>query len=100
MNPKKTAVLLNGKEIELKDWLVSVSPSGFSSNITNIGVQNYSDIGFKIKSVLAVCMQALESLAEGSSTADASDFCNVLQIACDLIPHSELELLTEIRKAM
>ena len=46
-------------------------------------------------------MQALESLDNGSSLlADTSDLCNVLQIAYDLIPHSELELLTYIQQAV
>ena len=94
MNSKKTAVILNGKEVELKDWLVSISQSGSGHTNANI------DIGFKIKSILAVCMQALESLDNGSSLADTSDLCNVLQIAYDLIPHSELELLTYIQQAV
>lgn len=100
MNPKKTAVILNGKEVELKDWLVSISQSGSDHTNANIEVRDYSDIGFKIKSILAVCMQALESLDNGSSLADTSDLCNVLQIAYDLIPHSELELLTYIQQAI
>ena len=54
MNSKKTAVILNGKEVELKDWLVSISQSGSDHTNANIEVRDYSDIGFKIKSILPI----------------------------------------------
>lgn len=48
MNSKKTAVILNGKEVELKDRLVSISQSGSGHTNANIEVRDYSDIVLKL----------------------------------------------------
>lgn len=78
--------------IEFKNYLDTIK----QNNTAEISVKSYSEIGFKIKSILRVCMQAMD-IDGTSNIATESDFQNVLQIASDLVPMSEFELLDKLK---
>ncbi|AJW62894.1 hypothetical protein VO54_01417 [Elizabethkingia miricola] len=97
MTPKKTAVIVNGKEVDLTGYFETLAREPNQSEFyTKIGVSSYQEIGYLQNSILSVCRQALET---GEQIADGLDFSRLLELVQKLIPYAELELLTKIQQS-
>jgi|GEM_PF-717963 hypothetical protein len=106
MTKKETAVIIDGKKIDLKDWFVSNKEKGLENTPFN-KVQN---LGYILYDMLGVCACALDYINDNDQLksnlqtqvlgASPSDVANVLRFAKTLIPHVELQLLTEIQESI
>ncbi|WP_255412857.1 hypothetical protein [Elizabethkingia sp. YR214] len=94
----KTAVTLNGKEIDLASYFETLSrgPNNSSFHI-KMEISSYEEIGYLQHSILSVCRQALEA---SEQIADGLDFSRLLELVQKLIPHTELELLSRIQRSI
>lgn len=94
---KDNIISINGKKIDAKGYFNTLEKVGnkeVSRLYARIEILNYSELGYMLNSLLSVTRQALES--EISEVADKLDLSRVLEIATNLIPFAELELLSEI----
>lgn len=106
MTKKETAVIIDGKKIDLKDWFVSNKEKGLEYTAFN----QVQDLGFVLNDILGVCACALYNIDENPSLnqaeqcrilgASALSVANVLKFAQTLIPQAELGLLTEIQESI
>ena len=106
MTKKETAVLIDGKAIDLKAWFTSNHEKG----LTDTAFDEVKDLGFIIDDILGVCACALNSISDNANMSDYDksvilgasplNVANVLRFAQTLIPHSELELLTDIQNSI
>ena len=106
MTKKETAVIIDGKKIDLKDWFVSNKEKGLEDTAYN----KVKHLGYILDNILGVCACALSFIGENEKLtgneqnkylgANPLDVAEVLQFAKTLIPHAELELLTEIQESI
>lgn len=106
MTNKETAVIIDGKAINLKEWFVSNQEKG----LTGTEFAEVQGLGWLINDIMGVCATALHFISENDklSSADlrkgfgasAGEVARVLRFAQTLTPYSELELLTNIQKSI
>ena len=106
MTKKETAVLIDGKEIELKDWITSNQEKGLNQT----AFKNVKDLGYILNDIIGVCACALNCIEEKANMNDFEkskilgasplEVANVLRFAQNLIPYPELELLSNLQKAI
>lgn len=106
MTKKETAVIIDGKAINLKEWFVSNQEKG----LTDTGFNEVQDLGFILNDIIGVCACALNCISDNANMTDYDkstilgasplSVANVLRFAQNLIPNSELELLTNIQKSI
>ncbi len=106
MTKKETAVIIDGKKIDLKDWFVSNKEKGLEYT----AFDQVQDLGFILNDILGVCACALYSIDENERLnqteqyrvlgANVLSVANVLKFAQSLIPEKELELLTKIQESI
>ena len=66
------------------------------TQFAKVEIYGYNKLGYMIDSILTVCRQALSSTELTNQFATNLDYCNLLELASDLIPHSEMELLDKL----
>ncbi|EKB55821.1 hypothetical protein [Bergeyella zoohelcum] len=106
MTKKETAVMIDGKAIDLKAWFTSNQEKG----LTDTAFDEVKDLGYILSDIIGVCSCALNHIEENNSLsnfekseilgASPLSVANVLRFAQTLIPHSELELLTDIQNSI
>lgn len=107
MTKKETAVIINGKPVELDQYISTIKEKGLDYT----PFDKVQSLGYLISQIMGVCACALDNLEnngtrlnhkEQTDTLGASplDVANVLQFAKTLIPHEELELLSKIETAL
>ncbi|SDE68862.1 hypothetical protein [Riemerella columbipharyngis] len=106
MNKKETAVIIDGKAIDLKEWIVSNQEKG----LNNTEFAEVNQLGWLINDIIGVCATALHFISENDNLssgdlrqsfgASAGEIARVLMFAQTLTPHLELELLTNIQKSL
>lgn len=67
------------------------------STSAKINIYGYNKLGYVLQSILNVCRQGLEAERNDMQIAETLDYCNLLELATDLIPHSEFELLDRLK---
>lgn len=101
MSTNKPTITVDGKEIDLKNWLTTIETERSNKRFAKTALDDYSDIGINILSLLAVCRQAIEAQdVYNMQLAKGLDFSRVLGIAMDLVPLSEFELLDSLMPAV
>lgn len=106
MTKKETAVIIDGKAIDLKNWLVTNQEKG----LTKTRFSNIQDLGYILNDIIGVCACALNNISDNEQLSDYEqaevlganplNVANVLRFAQTLIPYTELELLTDIQKSI
>ncbi|WOC51748.1 hypothetical protein BPO_1101 [Bergeyella porcorum] len=106
MTKKETAVIIDGKAIDLKEWLVTNQEKG----LIETSFSNIQDLGNILNDIIGVCACALNSISDNEQLSDYEqakvlgasplNVANVLRFAQTLIPYTELELLTDIQKSI
>lgn len=89
------------QEINFKDYfdtLTTEKQYNINKTTAKVEIYGYTKLGHMIESILNVCRQALEPTDLTSQFANNLDYCNLLELATDLIPHSELELLEKLHQ--
>lgn len=91
-------IIINGKKINLNQYFETLEiekhPLLPEKKYFKLEFFDYSEIGFLINSILCVCRQGLENREDG--IADNHDYSRLLELVTNLIPHNELQLLTEL----
>lgn len=100
MSTNKPTITVDGKEIDLKNWLTTIEAEQSNKRFAKTALDDYSDIGINILSLLAVCRQAIEAQKYGMQIADGLHFGRVLGIVMGLVPLSEFELLDKLMPAV
>jgi hypothetical protein len=109
----KTTLQIDGKEIDLNQFLTKISakPGYIATDEPNfkteLQIEDYSDLGFTISSLIGVCQVAIKQFAENEDLtefekekhlgASSLSIIKVLDIAKNLIPFAEFELLTKLK---
>lgn len=101
-----TLLKIDNKEIDLKNWLVTIIPESEKKSIIKIEMSSYSELGYILNSLISVCQSALNSFNENQDFTEIQkekhlgcsslDLANVLGLAKKLIPFSELQLLDKM----
>lgn len=115
MTKQNNAVILDGKEINLSDWLTTVkevphpNPNKPAKKVIEIKVDDYSDLGFVIRNLVGVCATALYTLQENGNFnefekanyfgANLLMIQQVLTYTAQLVPHGEFELLSKLQNS-
>ena len=94
MNKKETAVIVDGKPLKVENWFTTLQKAPNGNYTVPIEVLGYSELGFLLSSILAVCSQATRNPNNFLSELDLS---RLLDLAQNLIPYAELELLDRIK---
>ena len=109
MNQKDTAVIIDGKEIDFKNYLTTLQQN--PNPIINkkglfIEVENYEEFGVIIRELIGVCATALLFIDENAEIesntmyrefgANTGSVATVLKYVTQLIPFAELELLNKL----
>ncbi len=91
-------IIINGKKINLNEYFETLKiekhPELPKKKYFKLEFLNYSELGYLSSAILSVCRQALEN--KNDQLADNSDYSQLLELAINLIPHTELELLTKL----
>ncbi len=66
------------------------------STSAKINIYGYNKLGYVLESILNVCRQGLEAERNDLQIAQTLDYCNLLELATDLIPHDEFQLLDKL----
>lgn len=66
------------------------------STSVKIEIYGYNKLGYVLESILNVCRQGLEAERNDLQIAQTLDYCNLLELATDLIPHDEFQLLDKL----
>ncbi|MBT0549898.1 hypothetical protein [Riemerella anatipestifer] len=106
MTKKETAVIINGKPVELDQYIRTIKEKGLECS----PFDQTQNLGWLVKNIIGVCACALYNLEDNGEmtpkqqydTLGASpiEVANVLQFAQTLIPLQELELISEIETAL
>ena len=108
MNKKETAVIVNGKEIDVKNFLTTLqqNPSNPKETGVFIEVGDYEGLGVMVRELIGVCATVLRLIDENSNIeshtmykkfgANTGSVATVLQYVTQIIPFAELELLTKL----
>lgn len=101
---KSETLTIEGKEIEIKDFLTTID-----NNKTELSIKNYTTLGDSLFSLIGVCQTALMcfSLHDDFSElkkqdilgCSSLDISNVLGLVKNLLPLPEMELLDTIRNS-
>ena len=70
-------------------------PKDYNQHFRKLEFEGYSDLGLCINSILTVCRQAMEKDLS-DQFADNFDYSRLLELAQNLIPFPELELLDDL----
>lgn len=103
---KTTSLKIDNQEINLKNWLVSIKSEPNKTDIIEIEMPSYSELGDTLISLISVCQTALTSFNENQDFTESQkekflgssslDLANVLSLAKKLIPVSEFQLLDKM----
>lgn len=96
MTKKETAVLIDGKEIELQKWLNHLEATPTQTMTAKVNFLDYSDMAYMLNSILVAC----RVVAENGTKTEIEETANLLTLAQNLIPYPELELLSNLQKAI
>ena len=96
MTKKETAVIIDGKKIDLNEWLEHLTPAKANRMTLKVSISDYSDIGYILNSILV----AFRVVAENGTKTEIEEIANLLTLAQDLIPYTELELLSKLQKSI
>lgn len=80
--------------------LESRTANGKSKTYVKIEVLGYSEIGHIMHSILSVCRQALQGAHLPDQYPENLDYCRMLEIVQNLIPHEELLLLEKLHNSV
>lgn len=91
-------IIINGKKIDLKGYFETLqkekNPHLIGKKYFKLEFLDYSELGYLSSAILRVCRQALEN--GNGQLANGLDYSRLLELAINLIPHTELELLTKL----
>ncbi|MCK0203587.1 hypothetical protein MWN41_11235 [Ornithobacterium rhinotracheale] len=106
MTKQETAVIINGKRVELNDYLTTIK----ENNLARSGVGSVFELGYLINNLVGVCASALYNLQNCENMthleqykaygADVTSVADVLLFARGLMPLQELELISDIENAL
>lgn len=104
----KNTEQIAGKEIKLHNYLQSLEPTANGQFEAPIKVDDYTQLGYLINSIIGVCRTALYCIEDNANLppieqthtlgASTLDVANVLRIAQNLLPLSEFEGLDKLRE--
>jgi len=107
---QKTALKIDNKEIDFNNHFTTLKNNSFDNDCTAIiKLSGYEHLGTLIYSLIGVCQTALHTLkdidgteAEKEQIFGSSSFAiiEVLEVAKNILPVEELELLEKIRKSL
>lgn len=84
--------------IDLQNYFTTLTKDKTDiSTSAKINIYGYNKLGYVLQSILNVCRQGLEAERNDMQIAETLDYCNLLELATDLIPHSEFELLDRLK---
>lgn len=84
--------------IDVQNYLTTLTKDKSDvSTSAKIEIYGYNKLGYVLQSILNVCRQGLEAENNNLQIAGTLDYCNLLELATDLIPHSEFELLDKLK---
>lgn len=93
-------IIINGEKINLNEYFETLEiekhPQLPLKKYFKLEFLDYSELGYLSRSILSVCRQALEN--ENDQLANGLDYSRLLELAINLIPHTELELLTKLHQ--
>ena len=93
-------IIINGKKINLKEYFDTLEidklPELPKKKYFKLEFLDYSELGYLSSAILSVCRQALEN--ENDQLANGLDYSRLLELAINLIPHAELDLLTRLHQ--
>lgn len=70
-------------------------PKNYNQHFHKLEFTGYSELGFCINSILTVCRQAMQTELS-DQFADNYDYSRMLELAQNLMPFPELELLDDL----
>lgn len=93
-------IIINGKKINLNEYFETLEiekhPQLPPKKYFKLEFLDYSELGYLSRSILSVCRQALEN--GNDQLANGLDYSRLLELAINLIPHAELDLLTRLHQ--
>lgn len=93
-------IIINGKKINLNEYFETLEiekhPELPKKKYFKLEFLDYSELGYLSSAILSVCRQALEN--ENDQLANGLDYSRLLELAINLIPHAELDLLTRLHQ--
>lgn len=103
-----TTININKQEINICDFLTTLQPSQ-NEHKASINITDYTDLGNVLFSLISVCQGALISFSDNDGLTDfqkenvlgcsSLSIKKVLEVAKNLIPHAEFELLDKLQSA-
>lgn len=95
-----TEIIINGKKIDIKGYFETLqkekTPHLVDKKYFKLEFSDYSELGYLSSAILSVCRQALEN--GNDQLANGLDYSRLLELAINLIPHAELDLLTRLHQ--
>lgn len=93
-------IIINGEKINLNEYFETLEiekpPQLPLKKYLKLEFSDYSELGYLSSAILSVCRQALEN--KNDQLANGLDYSRLLELVINLIPHAELDLLTELHK--
>jgi len=84
-------------KIDLQHYFTTLTKDKTNiSTSAKINIYGYNKLGYVLESILNVCRQGLEAERNDIQIAGTLDYCNLLELATDLIPHDEFQLLDKL----
>lgn len=86
---------------ELNKYLTTLQTSKEDKKpFVKLPISNYSELGFFINSLLSVCIEGLNYSAYSGTEhkPEPLEYVQILEVIKELIPHSELELLSQLKE--
>lgn len=93
MTEEQKIITVNGKEINVLDYLTTLKSKGKKTYSTTVQVAEYYQLGALISSLINVCRVALEN---NQFDVNNDDISRVLELTENLIPYKEIELLDKL----
>lgn len=93
-------IIINGEKINLNEYFETLEiekhPQLPLKKYFKLEFLDYSELGYLSSAILSVCRQALEN--KNDQLANGLDYSRLLELAINLIPNTELELLTKLHE--